>query len=500
MLSARRVLGAVVCAANSRRAPPHAVGRGSFAPTPRRVGGGGFEPSLLTRSRPVARGAGRLRHVENQTTAHGALVSARRVLGAVVCAANSRRAPPHAVGRGSFAPTPRRVGGGGFEPSLPTRSRPVARGAGRHRHVENQPTAHRALVSARRVLGAVVCAANSRRAPPHAVGRGSFAPTPRRVGGGGFEPSLPTRSRPVARGAGRHRHVENQPTAHGATCSLRAACLARLSARPTRGALHPTPLAEAPLHRHRIVLAAAASNRRCRLVLVPWRAAREGFVTWRTRRPPTEPLVSTRRVLGAVVCVANSRRAPPHAVGRGSFAPTPRRVGGGGFEPSLTSRSRPVARGAGRLRHVENQPTAHGATCSLRAACLARLSARPTRGALQPTPLAEAPLHRHRAVLAAAASNFRCRLVLVPWRAAREGFVTWRTRRPPTEHLCLRAACLARLSARPTRGALHPTPLAEAPLHRHRAVLAAAASNRRCRLVLVPWRAAREGIVTWRTS
>ena len=53
-------------------------------------------------------------------------------------------------------------------------SRPVARGARALRHVENQPTAHRALVSARCVLGAVVCAANSRRAPPHVVSRGSW--------------------------------------------------------------------------------------------------------------------------------------------------------------------------------------------------------------------------------------------------------------------------------------------------------------------------------------
>ena len=44
-------------------------------------------------------------------------------------------------------------------------------------------------------------------------------------------------------------------------------------------------------------------------------------------------------------------------------------------------------------------------------------------------------------------------------------------------------ASLATQTAVTTRaldGALHPTPLAEARLHRHRAVLAAAASDRRC--------------------
>ena len=112
--------------------------------------------------------------------------------------------------------------------------------------------------------------------------------------------------------------------------------------------------------------------------------------------------------------------------------------------------------------------------------------------------LADALLHRHRARSAAAASNRRNRLFLVPWRAARARFVTWRTSRPPTEN-ALRARDLARLSARPTRDALHPTPLAEALLHRHCARSAAAASNRRSRLFLVPWRAARARFVTWRT-
>ena len=80
---------------------------------------------------------------------------------------------PHAVGRCSFAHTPRIVGGCGFESWYPPPSSRVARGTGALSPIENQPTVHRAR-TVRCVLGAVVCAANSRRAPLHAVGRGSW--------------------------------------------------------------------------------------------------------------------------------------------------------------------------------------------------------------------------------------------------------------------------------------------------------------------------------------
>ena len=118
-------------------------------------------------------------------------------------------------------------------------------------------------------------------------------------------------------------------------------------------------------------------------------------------------------------------------------------------------------RGPRALRHVDNQPTAHRARTA-RCGLGAVVCAWPTRDAPHPTPLAKALVHRHRAGSAAAASKPRIHLFLVPWRAARAPFVTWRTSRPPTEH-ALRAACLARLSARPTRVALRPSPLAEAP-------------------------------------
>ena len=98
--------------------------------------------------------------------------------------------------------------------------------------------------------------------------------------------------------------------------------------------------------------------------------------------------------------------------------------------------------------------------------CGHKTPAWPTQGALHPAPLVEAPLQRHRAMSAVAASKRRNQNFLVPWRAARAHAAPCRTSRPPTEHV-LRTADLAWLSSRPTRGALHPTPLAEAPLHRH---------------------------------
>ena len=153
------------------------------------------------------------------------------------------------------------------------------------------------------------------------------------------------------------------------------------------------------------------------------------------------------------------------------------------------------ARASSRGEPADRPQSTH---CALRD--LARLSARPTRVSFHPTPLAEALDHRHRTRLADEASNRCNRLFLVPWRASRARVAPWRTSRPPTTTHALRVACLAQLSARQTRNAPHPTPLAEAFVHRHRTRSAAAASNRRNRRFLVPWRAARARFVTWRTS
>ena len=156
-----------------------------------------------------------------------------------------------------LAQTPRQVGSCGFGPSWPSLSSPVARGARTRRPVANHPTAHNARTE-RCVLGAVVCTANSQRAPPHAVNR-SFLVSWR---------SARARFAPW--------RTSRPPTDH----ALRAADLAWLSLRPTRGALHLTPLAEAHLHRHRARSAVAALDCGIRSVLVPWRAPPARFDPW----------------------------------------------------------------------------------------------------------------------------------------------------------------------------------------------------------------------------
>ena len=112
------------------------------------------------------------------------------------------------------------------------------------------------------------------------------------------------------------------------TCAL--ADLASVSSRPTRDALHPTPLAEALLHRYHAGSAAAASTRRNQQLRIPWRAAHARFAPWEISRPATEHMHAGG--LGVVVFAANAGHAPSHAVGRGSSSPIPRRVAGCGFE------------------------------------------------------------------------------------------------------------------------------------------------------------------------
>ena len=114
----------------------------------------------------------------------------------------------------------------------------------------------------------------------------------------------------------------------GSTRAL--ADLAWLSLRPTRDTLHPTPLVEALLHRHRARSAAAASKRLDHCNRLPCRATRARFAPWRTGRPPTEHAGAGG--LGVVVFAANARRARSHAVGRGSSSPTPRQVDGCGLK------------------------------------------------------------------------------------------------------------------------------------------------------------------------
>ena len=108
--------------------------------------------------------------------------------------------------------------------------------------------------------------------------------------------------------------------------------LAWLSALPTQGTLHPTPLAEALLHRHRARSVAGALKRSNHSFRLLCRAARARFAPCRTGRAPTEH--ARAGGLGVVVFSANVERAASHAIGRGSNSTQPRLVGDCGFEPS----------------------------------------------------------------------------------------------------------------------------------------------------------------------
>ena len=620
-------LGVVVFAANTRRAPPHAVGRGSSSPTPRQVGGCGFE---RRNTASIACRATRARFAPWRTSRPPTEHAGAGGLGVVVFAANARRARSHAVGQVSSPPTLRQVDGCGFRTSMSLRPTTVSRDPRALRPVENQPMTKGAR--ARWRTWRVVLAAHARRAPSHAVGRVSSSPTPCQFDGCGFETSLPPRptlvcARPacasprgeqaddqgstraladlawlslrptrdtlhphaVGRGSssptprlGRRlqlRDVDHcnrlpcratrarfapwrtsrPPTEHAGAgglgvvvfaanarrarshavgqvsspptlrqvdgCGFRTSChCVRLPCRATRvrcalwrtsrstkgararwrtwrGCLcgqhatrsTPTPLAEALLHRHRARSAAAASRRVNHCNRLQCRATRARFAPWRTSRPPTERAGAGG--LGVVVFAANARRARSHAVGRVSSPPTLRQVDGCGFRTSMSLRPTTVSRDPRALRPVENQPMTKGARARWRTW---RLSSQPTRDALHPTPLAEALLHRHRARSAAAASK-RVDHVSKS-RGARPARASPRGEPADRPRSTRALADLAWLSSRPTRDALHPTPLAEALLHRHRARSAAAASKRRDHCVRIPWRAARARFALWRTS
>ena len=270
------------------------------------------------------------------------------------------------------------------------------------------------------------------------------------------------------------------------TDTLRAACLARWSARPTRDALRPTPLAGTLLHPHRAGSAVMATNCRSRLFVVPWRAALARVAPWRNSRPTTHAL----RAACLAVLSARLTRDALHSTSLAETRLYQNRAGSEVMASNRCSRLFLVPWCAGRARVAPWRNSQPPTTHALHAACLARLSARPIRDALHPAPLAESIIQRHRPGSAAAPSNRRNRLFLVPWRAARAPVAPWRTSQPPTTYT-LRAACLARLSARPTRDALDPTPWAGTFLHKNRAGSAVMASKCRSRLFLVPWRVSR---------
>ena len=167
-------------------------------------------------------------------------------------------------------------------------------------------------------LGVVVLWAKAGRAPSHAVGEGSTAPTPRQVGDTGFSRLWSPRSNPVARSPRAFRPVENQPTAYGAR-ALASADLAWLCFGPTWGALLPTLSAGARPHKHRERSSRRSSKPVARAlesrVKRPARISHRGVSADRPR--------SMRRALQiwrVVVLWPNAGGAPPHAVGGGSTA------------------------------------------------------------------------------------------------------------------------------------------------------------------------------------
>ena len=234
---------------------------------------------------------------------------------------------PPIVGRGSSSPTPRQVGGCGFEmpePKLSNNWRAVRARVAPWR-TTRPPTEHVRWRTWRGCLRGQLAT----RSTPRRWSRLFFTDTApgrrvrlRSVIAEAFEfrGARPGRASPLGEPADRPRSTH---------CAL--AELAWLSARPTRRALHPPLLDEDLLHRHCARSAVAASKRRDRSFRVPWRAARSRFAPWRTSRPPKEHALRAGGV-GVVVCAANATRSPPPAVGRGSSSPTPRQVGGCGFE------------------------------------------------------------------------------------------------------------------------------------------------------------------------
>ena len=188
------------------------------------------------------------------------------------------------------------------------RSTAVAHGPRAHSPVEAQTTAHRARECTAQYRLGCVAGANLRPAPAQVLGRGSAARPPHQVGGSGFVPSALPRPTLMARSSCSNRSVENRTTAHGArTPALRGADLV-VWLGPTRDALLPSSLVEAPPHGYCIRSAAATSDCRRYRAQLPWRTDCAVIAPSRIGRPPTK---RTRALRGAdlVVWLGPTRNA-----------------------------------------------------------------------------------------------------------------------------------------------------------------------------------------------
>ena len=125
----------------------------------------------------------------------------------------------------------------------------------------------------------------------------------------------------------------------------------------TCGALLPTPSVEARPHQHRDRSAARGATTLARCVRIIRRASRARIAPWSSGRRTDDHAPGTAEL--AWLCCGPTRGAlHPHAVGRGSTAPTLRKVVSTAFERSWRLRSNSVARGPREFRAVENRPTA----------------------------------------------------------------------------------------------------------------------------------------------
>ena len=424
--AAQRRLCVVVLLANARRAAPHVVGRGPTAPTAQHIGSGGFESSPSNRSNPEARVSCAYRTMENRLTALGACATSAadfaRGCGAGQLATRSspRRRPRLACIDGATGRRqgPRKIVFTAFESHDARTARISHFGAS----VDDARSTH----CARRGLGLVVLWGNSRRAPPHAVGRGSAAPTARPVNGGNskgyrLRVRLPwhashARIAPWSTGRRPAEHAPRAPRGLGAWLWC---------GRSRRGALVSTPSANARPHRLRDQSAVGAPKGHRSSVRLPWRASRVRIALWSIGRRRAEHAPRGLRTWRVVVVRANLLRACPHAVDRCSTAPTARPVGSGGFERSSPTRSNPMTREQRAYRTMEHRSTTCGARTA-RAADLAWLYCGPTRGVLLLTPSAEARPHRQRDQSSAAkALKIYLSRVRLPWRASRARIAPW---------------------------------------------------------------------------
>ena len=302
-----------------------------------------------------------LRPVECRPTAHRAR-AARTWSGCVVGQRRARSSPRRRPGldRSNTATGRRHASQETLIIAFESRGARRVRSSPRGKSADRPRSTRRAAWTGR---GCVVGCGPTRGAlPPHAVSQGSTASTPRQVGGTAFKRSSSLRSNPMARVARALRPVENRPTAHGARAAQRGlGDLAWLCCWPTWGALPSTPSAGAQPHQHRD----RSASRPLRSLVTSFESCGARRARSSPRGELTDHPRSTRHAartwrLGVVVSWANAGRAPFHAVGRGSTAPTPRQVGGTAFDRLHRPRLNPVACVARAFHPMENRPTSHG--------------------------------------------------------------------------------------------------------------------------------------------